>query len=208
MIYRTVGPVVASVSRDEVEAIGSTVPASVISIKTGFAPNNASSWNEYLDSITHSAERNLLIIDLATNAEGSVLILSDRIEHAEKLSTMLSIRKVDHTLAHGRLKAKDKAESMEKIKTAHITIGTTSLLGEGLDVSSWSVLVMASPISSEIKLLQAIGRVVRGKNGKKEALVYDLKDDCGFSGSSFKKRFEIYKKNNILVEFNKNKKAA
>jgi type I site-specific restriction-modification system R (restriction) subunit len=62
-------------------------------------------------------------------------------------------------------------------------------------------LIMASPISSEIKLMQAIGRVVRAHPGKKNALIYDLKDDCGFSGASFKKRFEIYRKNEIWVEF-------
>ncbi len=97
---------------------------------------------------------------------------------------------------------------MNKMKTSQITVATTSLIGEGIDVSSWGVLVLASPISSEIKLLQAIGRVIRQAPGKKVALIYDLKDDCGFSGASFKKRFAIYQKNKIWVEFRDNKKAA
>ena len=96
---------------------------------------------------------------------------------------------------------------MEKIKKAQITIATASLIGEGIDIDSWSILIMASPISSEIKLLQCIGRIVRPKDGKEVAVVFDLKDNCGFSGASFKKRFEIYKKHKIWVEFS-NKKVA
>ena len=71
---------------------------------------------------------------------------------------MLSARNVPHILAHGQLGKKARAEAMEALKTAQITIGTTSLLGEGLDVASWSVLVLAAPISSEVKLMQAVGR--------------------------------------------------
>jgi type I site-specific restriction-modification system R (restriction) subunit len=67
---------------------------------------------------------------------------------------------------------------------------------------------MGAPISSEIKLMQAVGRVVRPFPGKEQAIVYDLRDDCGFSGSSFKKRFEIYKKNNIWVDFKGSQRMA
>ncbi len=128
-----------------------------------------------------------------------ILILSDRVAHADDLSGMFSRRNFDHALVHG--KVKDREEAIERIKKATVTIGTTGLLGEGLDVPFWEVLIMASPISSEIKLMQAIGRVVRASPGKKSALIYDLKYDCGFSGASFKKRFEIYRKHKIWVEF-------
>ena len=136
-------------------------------------------------------------------AQGACLVLTDRIKHAEQLSEMLNARNVPHVLAHGQLKKKDRSEAMESMKSAQITIGTTSLLGEGLDIASWSFLVMAAPISSEVKLMQAVGRVVRPAPGKEKALIYDLKDDSAFAGSSFKKRFEIYKKNKIWVNFEK-----
>ena len=161
-----------------------------------------------MDAITDSTERNLLILNLAQKTDGAVLILVDRVAHAEHLSKMLTLLGTEHALAHGQLNKKDRENVMEQIKTAKLTIGTTSLLGEGLDISVWGTLILGAPISSEIKLLQAIGRIVRPANGKEKALVYDLKDDCAFSGSSFKKRFEIYKKNKIWVEFNGNKKAA
>ena len=127
--------------------------------------------------------------------------------HAEQLSAMLTHRGIDHVLAHGKISKKDRESLMERIGSSSLTIGTASLLGEGLDIAHWSVLIMATPISSETKLLQAIGRVVRPAPGKTEATVYDLRDDCGLSGASFKKRREIYAKHNIEVNFGENKKA-
>jgi superfamily II DNA or RNA helicase len=203
MIYRAIGPAVATISKQEVEGIGATVPAEVISIQTGFNPGYVNSWCEYLDSLSANSNRNMLIISLAQKSDGAVLIIVDRVAHAEQISDMLSRRNIDHVLAHGKVGKKDRDSIMERIRSAKITVGTTALLGEGIDVAVWGTLIMGAPISSEIKLMQAIGRIVRPSPGKEKALVYDLKDDCGFSGSSFNKRFEIYKKHKIWVKFSK-----
>lgn len=203
MIYLSIGPTIAEIDKAEVESLGSTVPVKVVSIKTGFKPGLMNSWSDYIDSLTVNTDRNMIIIDLIKQCRGSTLILVDRVSHAQHLSDMLSLRKVSHVIAHGKLKKKERENMMERMKSAKLTIGTTSLLGEGLDVGDWSVLIMAAPISSEIKLLQAIGRVVRPSEGKELAVVYDLKDDCGFAGASFNKRMDVYKRKDIWVQFSK-----
>lgn len=203
MIFLAIGPVIATIEKEEVEGLGAIVKAKIRPVDTAFKPGLISSWAEFLDSLCTSAERNQLIIDLATRSPEPVLILCDRIAHACDLAGMLSRRNIDHVLAHGKLNKDERKAAMEKIKTAQITVGTSGLCGEGIDVSAWTVLVMASPISSEIKLMQAIGRVVRSCQGKKSALVYDLKDDCGFSGASFNKRILIYRKHGIFIDFKK-----
>ena len=170
-------------------------------IETGFNPGQLDSWHEYQAAIACDSGRNLMIIDLAKRSAGAVLILVDRVNHAEQLSEMLTRRNIDHTLAHGKIAKKDRGAIVEKIKSSKITVGTTSLLGEGLDIAIWGTLIMGAPISSEIKLTQAIGRIVRPADGKNVATVFDLKDEHAFSGASFNKRFEIYKKNRIWVEF-------
>lgn len=205
MIYRAVGPQISKTERFEVEKIGATVPARVKLVSTGFTPSNCHSWQDYLSDLSTDASRNLLIIDLVKQQRSPTLILVDRVAHAENLSSMFSKRDIDHVLAHSQVK--DRKWLMDKIRSSNITIGTTGLLGEGLDVSSWTVLILGSPISSEIKLLQAVGRVIRSAPGKESALIFDLKDDCGFAGSSFKKRFEIYKKHRIWVEFDQSRAA-
>lgn len=206
MIYRNVGSVIASVSKQEVEKLGATVPATVFVVNTNFYPGIVNSWNEYLDAITKNPERNSFVLDLI-DLKTPTLILADRIEHASQISEMLTERGIEHVLAHGQLSKKDRADAMDKLKTGKLTVGTTGLLGEGLDVAHWSTLIMTSPISSEIKLMQAVGRIVRPSPGKEKAIVYDLRDNCGFAGSSFKSRFEIYKKNKIWVNFDNNTAA-
>ncbi|MCE5317553.1 MAG: DEAD/DEAH box helicase [Parachlamydia sp.] len=201
LIFLGMGPQIASIERKEVEKNQATVIPKVKAIDTGFKPGDVGSWNEYLDAMATSIECNLFIFELAKQQKAPTLILCDRIAHADDLDGIFTRRGVEHAFVHG--KVKDRESAMEQIKQATLTIGTTGLLGEGLDVPFWEVLIMASPISSEIKLMQAIGRVVRAYPGKKNALIYDLRDDCGFSGASFKKRFEIYKKHKIFVEFKK-----
>ena len=77
-----------------------------------------------------------------------------------------------------------------------MTIGTKGLLGEGLDCSSWANLVLASPISGESPIQQAIGRVIRGGHGKTEGLVVDLVDPHAFGWSSFANRRKVYNMRN------------
>jgi superfamily II DNA or RNA helicase len=201
LLYMAIGPAVETICRDEVEGRGATVPATVKLINTRFDPGLVSTWQEYVSALTTSPERNKLIVLLAKEQSSPTLILVDRIEHAEIISGMLSHDSVEHVLVHGQLPHPGRAEAMQRMRTAAITIGTTSLLGEGLDVAAWSCLILAAPISSETKLLQAVGRVVRSAPGKTASTVFDLKDNHAFSGASFNSRFEIYKKHKIWVDF-------
>lgn len=201
LIYLGIGPKIAEIDRAEVEKFGATVPVDVRRVKTHFNPGIVDSWQDYVSALCEAPYRNELIIKIADNSTSPVLILVDRTAHADQLSEMMAIKGIDHILAHGKLGKKELHGIMERVKNSKITVGTCSLLGEGLDISAWGTLIMGAPISSEIKLLQAIGRVVRPSEGKERAIVYDLVDDCFFSGGSFNKRFEIYKKHDIWVEF-------
>lgn len=200
LIARVIGPEIARVSRDEVEAVGSVIPAKITIVNTGFNPGITNNWHEFASALNNPG-RNLFVISLIPENK-STLVLVDRIIHAESLSAMLTRREIPHVLAHGNLPPEERASLMQRIKSSSITIGTTGLLGEGLDVAHWDTLILAAPVSSEAKLLQAIGRIVRPAQDKELGVVYDLKDDCGFSGHSLKKRLEIYKKHRINFDFN------
>ena len=199
MIYRALGGVVHEITRDEVENIGATVPVKVHVMKTNFDPGNTGDWNGYLAAIGGSYSRNKFIVDMAKKSKVPVLVLVDRVVHGENISKLMKEEGIDHVLAHGKVKGRKTL--IEDIRKAHITIGTTSLVGEGIDISTWSLLILASPISSEIKLLQAVGRIVRPSKGKTRGWLLDLKDDCGFSGGSLNKRIAIYKKAGINIVF-------
>lgn len=44
LIHRAIGPILAKIEREEVEAVNSIVPATVTVVRTGFAPGRVDSW--------------------------------------------------------------------------------------------------------------------------------------------------------------------
>lgn len=198
LLYRIIGPMLASVDQSEIEQTGGTVPAVVKVIQTGFDPGPVDGWGEYLQALITDAKRNQLIATTADKAAASipVLVLTDRIEHAERLHQLIQGESV---LIHGKLPAKEKRAALEQAGTVQATVGTFSILGEGLDYSRWGALILATPVSSRTRLLQAIGRVLRPYPGKRRAYIADLVDNCAFSYSSHKKRQETYRERNILL---------
>jgi superfamily II DNA or RNA helicase len=188
MLYNRIGEKLCEIDKTTVESVGSIIPAQVKVFKTGI-PVFVDSWNDYLTEITESEDRNQMIADLAIQASGKMptLVLTDRVDHAQRLHALSG-----GVLLHGKLKKADREKNMQAANESHLTIGTTGLLGEGIDVSGWQCLILATPISSRGRLLQAIGRVIRPAEGKDMAFIADLVDDCGFSVSSFNKRKAVY----------------
>ena len=198
LLYRIVGPVLATVALSEIEQTGGTVPAVVKVIHTGFDPGPVDEWREYLQSLGDSESRNRLIAATADKAAATVpvLVLTDRIEHAEQLHQLIQGESV---LIHGKLPAKEKRTALEQAGQAQVTVGTYSMLGEGLDYARWGALMLATPVSGRTRLLQAIGRILRPYEGKSKAYIADLVDRCAFSVSSHRKRLEIYQERSIPV---------
>ncbi|CAK0775983.1 ATP-dependent DNA helicase UvsW [Gammaproteobacteria bacterium] len=198
LIHRVVGPTLARVEKADVEQAGGTVPAVVKVIESGFVPGYVESWGEFVDSLIGDDGRNRLIIAMAEKAATAMptLVLVERIEHAETLAALASVPCV---MVHGGLPAKERTTAMAAISGARLTIGTVGMLGEGLDVSGWGALVLASPISSKVRLNQAIGRILRPHMGKTRGYVADILDKHPLALASFKKRHAIYRDQRIQV---------
>jgi len=191
LIHRVVGPTLAQVSTKDVQKAGATVPAVVKIIESGFFPGVVDSWVAFVNALVNDGNRNQLIVDIAEKSalKVPVLVLVERIEHAEFLAALV---RVPCVLVHGSMPAKERAAAMVEIQNANITIGTVGLLGEGLDVAGWGALILASPISSRTRLLQAIGRIVRPHEGKVRGYVADIVDRHPLAMASFRKRCAIY----------------
>ncbi|CAK0741720.1 ATP-dependent DNA helicase UvsW [Gammaproteobacteria bacterium] len=198
LIHRVIGPTLSRVSREEVEMVGGTVPVMVKVLETNIDPGNVSSWAEFIDSLTTNESRNRLIITTAERAAGrmSVLVLVERVQHAEALAALATIPCV---LVHGAMPAKERSAAIDALPLTRLTIGTVGMLGEGLDVASWGALVLASPVSSRVRLLQAFGRVVRPHAGKTRGYVADFLDSHPLAWASFRKRQAIYREQQISV---------
>jgi len=199
LIERAIGEPLARIESDHVQQAGGITGADVLTINTYCGFGQLESWNDYLAQISNSDYRNKVIATLSRyhSAKAPTLILTDRIEHAEKLREACNWQAV---LVHGGLSKRQRQDAMKAARHSPLTIGTINLLGEGLDISCWTNLALASPISSRTRLLQAIGRVIRKHPGKDKGRVIDFVDDHPFSLSSFRKRAKVYEEKGYPVE--------
>lgn len=197
LIHRVMGRTLARINQTEVQDMGGIVPAEIQVIDTGFDPGYVDGWGDFLAALTGDPSRNALIAGVARKhaSKTPTLILTDRVEHAEALGRVCP----GSVVAHGQMGAQARRDAFSDMQSASLTIGTTGLLGEGLDISRWAALVLATPISSRVRLLQAVGRVIRPETGKAKALIVDLADDHGLSGSSLNKRLTIYRERGYTV---------
>lgn len=199
LIHRAIGPTIAKITPEEVQGSGGIVPAVVKVVPTNFYPEEFEGWSDFISLLIEDEDRNKQIAQLAERAAAKnhpVLVLTDRIDHVGLIAQHLESPCLQ---IHGNLKANERQDCMEQIHDHLITIGTTGLLGEGLDVSRWQALILATPISSKVRLLQAIGRVIRPHKGKTHGFVADLVDDHPISVSSFRKRNTIYQDRGFKV---------
>jgi len=194
------GEKLEEVTRKEVEKVGAVVPAEVHVVRTKSWPE-AEEWGDMITGLVDDDERTELIAGRIKMEMllGPVLVLTDRVEQAEKLHELCSDR--GSVLLHGGLRASELAIAMEAAKAGPpITVATTGIMGEGIDASAWCTLVLALPVSGKgSRLTQAIGRIVRPGEGKTMARVIDIVDEHPMCLGCFRGRKRRYKELGIEV---------
>lgn len=137
--------------------------------------------------ITHS-KRNTFICNLALSLKGNTLVLfrfvesqglpllKEMIERAEVQNNGVSdnIFYIDrHTTMEERELIREQISKM----TNAILLASTGTFAEGSDIPTLNNAVMATPVKSKITVLQSIGRLLRVKDDKTSAEIYDIVDD-------------------------------
>ncbi len=146
-------------------------------------------------TIAYDTGRNKLVSDAILDhlkKDHKILVLTERKEHIEILA--LHLRDVAEIITlSGDDSARQKKLKLDQIISGNfkVLIATGQLLGEGLDIIGFDVLVLSFPISFEGKLNQYIGRL-RGNGVKYVADIRDPKVD--FLERQFKKRKKLYEK--------------
>lgn len=153
----------------------------------------------YLTEIT---ARNVLIAGWITHEQRSSLILSDRLNHLEKIMSLLppEVRK-DAVMISGKMTSKkgkaEREQALEDMRSGKkkYLFATYSLAKEGLDVPRLERLYLATPQKDYAVVTQSIGRIARTFPGKADPIAYDFVDDIGYLVKSYKKRCTTYRKN-------------
>lgn len=200
MIFRAIGPITAKVSVKEVHAAGKTIPPDIVPVFTNFQYDleHPADYGLMINNLIHDDARNCQIIEelhLRLTKDTRCLILSDRIDHVNSLAVAAG-NFFDVAVLTGELSAKNREDAMAKVRNgARLTIATTSLLSEGIDVPGWDLLFLASPIAGGPRTLQAVGRVTRAAPGKDRATVIDFVDiHVPMLAGAYYQRKKMYKR--------------
>ncbi len=156
--------------------------------------------------IVNNVDRNGIIIDLLANKHSSMkfLVVVDRLEHGQNIYDGLKDKGVSVCFLHGKAKDRDNALDDFRDNKYRVLIAT-SLIDEGVNISSIQGLVLMPGKKSSRQVLQRIGRGLRKKVDDNRVLVYDFMDlnAKNFTEHSYE-RYKIYEKekfNLLLVEY-------
>ena len=151
-----------------------------------------------INKVVESEHRNKWLIEILKDiyAEGrQILVLSDRVEHTEKLFELLP----DEIKAHSCILSRKitSAKRTEWCETKKILIATYQMCKEGFDVSTLSALLMAT---SRPDVDQIVGRIMRTEKTKRTVhpLIIDIVDPP--FRRQFQERLQLYRKRNYTVQ--------
>lgn len=175
-----IGPVLFSAKEKRMSPKVKRVWTDFKLVKThSFNPNLAKK-GLVLRFLTASTVRNRLIVEQiirAVNAGRKLLVLSERVKHLQVMDAMFhdmwprqygGVPTTDFYVG-GRKKAELKIAA-----EARVIFATSQYAQEGLDIPALDTLLLTTPLSD---VEQAVGRILRPFEGKKEPIVVDIRDD-------------------------------
>ncbi len=199
-IEAATGPAVELVSEQELIEGGYVLPVTVEIVPVRHDKYKGKRYSTlYKNQITGNPARNQIIYQAVKNHAGKkILVLVKEIAHGETLSEMLGA-----TFIHGT--SKNRKQTIKSFSEGDINILiATSILKQGIDLPEAEVLVLAHGGTSQVELLQKIGRVRRPYPGKTNGTVVDFQDYCptvtnDIFNQQSKKRLALYRRQNYHV---------
>ena len=204
-MFALIGPKICEISRDQVK--DTTCPVLVKIRKTDYVPDMSRilmpdgtiSYPKFIDDVISSRDRNDLIVDDVINANGTCLILTERIQHINLLKKKLedfgvSVLSLSAISSKKAKEERDDAIRLLNNKCVKVLIATYALAKEGLDIPTLDNLFLATPQKNETIVTQSVGRVARKSDEKEFGTVYDYEDSFNMLSSWQRKRNSIYKR--------------
>lgn len=168
------------------------------------SPKNMKYYKKfYGEHIVEHEKRNELIINAALKLRAKnkqIIILCDEIKHTELLISLLP-EDQRIVMVHG--KTKNNQSIIKKFNRGEIDllIGT-SVIGEGVDTIGADGLILAAGGKAKSKVVQNIGRALRLKPGKQNAIIIDFQDNgIKLFNRHSKARESVYKEYNSTIRY-------
>lgn len=160
-------------------------------------------YNDLIQYLVDDDSRNFdIVMDLLSNKDRHCLVLSDRINHLDKLYEMLNLKNKS-VVINGKMKKEERQKAIEDMRNGkkNFLFATYSLAKEGLDIPILDRLFLVTPHSDYAVVTQSVGRISRTFEGKEDAVVYDYVDEnIVFLKKNFQKRISSYRKLGVVIE--------
>jgi superfamily II DNA or RNA helicase len=185
------------------QKFSSPVELEVVPIRTNFKMlyRGPFDWGPLLNKLVSDDKRNNEIAEVADREvrEGnSVLVLSRRIEHLERIAELMS---EDCEILTGKRSTKDRRRILQGFRAGEIRcLLATQLADEALDVQRLNRVLLTHPGKHEGRIIQQIGRAIRTHPEKQNAVIYDFVDwNVGVLRRQWNQRRRTYKANKISI---------
>jgi superfamily II DNA or RNA helicase len=182
LIYYFMGDRLHRVDRDELKSTGAILAPQVIRAVTPFTYRYRGDYQALIKALVRHEGRNLQILGdilgVVREGGGTVLVVSDRVDHCRFFVEKLQARGVRAELLSGSVGPEERSAIVAAVQGGKIAVlvATLQLIGEGFDCPGLSSLFLSTPITFEGRLLQVIGRIMRPA-ANKQARVFDYIDE-------------------------------
>lgn len=155
-------------------------------------PDGTLNYVNFITQITQDEARNQQIADEVSALNGKTLVLTDRVDHVQRLRQLIT----RPCVALDAKRKKERAAAVESLSAgdADVLIATFQLAREGLDIPCLNNVVFATPQKNESIIVQAAGRVARKSQGKDCGHLIDYRDADNILRGWQRKRLNIYRK--------------
>lgn len=174
-------------------------------------------YKDEIEFIENSQEREKVLLDLCINLKGNTLIMFSRVVKManpfyHELKKRLSGTGRNVYLVIGNVGGEER-ERIRKImadETDAIIVSNPQLMSTGVNIRNLQNLIIGTPTKSRIKLLQAIGRILRTTEECNTARAFDIVDSFAdgikrksFTMKHFESRLEQYEAEGFEYEIKK-----
>ena len=200
------GPVKKVISSYQLMEEGTIAKINIQCVILRHTKQKKMTYQEEMDYLCSSEERNKFITNLVSSLKGNTLVLFQYVEkHGEVLYPMLDGRVKDLHYVFGGTDTEDRERVRELVEKSNdsVILASYGTFSTGINIKKIDNVVFASPSKSRIRNLQSIGRGLRKADGKDSMRLFDIADDLqcdNFTLRHLKERINTYNEENFPYE--------
>ena len=179
------------------QEVGAVLRPKIVERETEFQfrYRDSNDYARMLKALTQDLARNEIIVeDIRQQAEQgrTVLVVSDRVAHLERLVELASVPGA--RLLTGRASKNERQEIVADLRAGNVPVifATLALIGEGFDCPGLDSLLITSPVRFSGRLKQVVGRVLRPAEGKVPVVIDYTDSRVGVLSHQAKERRRVY----------------